>query len=98
MAYGELEIQILELSPDDPVDLEAVQKIFDQGADSNAVDDWNEVEQEYEETLFTGCIFETPWDGVDMYPFEKMNLYQQFNDKRFLICYFNCRKEKWSLR
>lgn len=68
MAYGELENRILRASMKNPIDLSEIQNLFDQGADPNAVDDWNEDEQKYEETLFTGCIFETPWDGENLYP------------------------------
>ena len=68
MPYSELENRIINASRENPINITEVQNLFDKGADPNAVDDWDEKEQEYMETLFTECVFATPWDGADMYP------------------------------
>ena len=68
MAYGELENRIIIASMKSPINLSEIQDLFDQGADPNAVDDWDEKEQEYEETLFIGCITSALWEGPDLYP------------------------------
>lgn len=59
MAYGELENKILKLALENPINMDAVQKLFDMGADPNAAEDWNEKEQQYDYLLFTDCFFES---------------------------------------
>ena len=83
MAFSELENRIIHLCSEDPINIEAVQRLFDQGADPNAVDDWDDFEQEYTDVLFTACIFETQWDAPDFYPLLKCFLKNGLDIQRF---------------
>lgn len=65
MSYSELENRIIELAGENPINIDEVKKLFDQGADPNAVDGWDENEQDYDDILFTDCT--TLFDAPDYY-------------------------------
>lgn len=56
MSYGELEKKVIELAAEHPVNIESIQALFDQGADPNAFDEYDESDPEDYELLFTACF------------------------------------------